>query len=302
MTGTNYTYRWSSCECGREIRQSVGRGRPRKRCLECEARQQSEAAERKAKRAQGINCRHCGVLIENPTPQQKYCSKRCMWTAKERAKGRKQHIPISVSTCKGCLKVFRPRARAHTSYCSRECAFGHKAAAPYCVIHFSYCQGCAAPFSSKRKKSYCSGRCWSKAKYVSVVPDSKSCAWCREQFKPAVTGGSPSDYCGSECRGQAQKAYRRIEKAKRKAVIVAATIERVDPFKVFDRDGWRCQLCGIETPKAKRGSYENDAPELDHIIPLSKGGEHSYKNTQCACRRCNGLKGDRGLGQMLLLG
>jgi 5-methylcytosine-specific restriction endonuclease McrA len=29
------------------------------------------------------------------------------------------------------------------------------------------------------------------------------------------------------------------------------------------------------------------APTLDHIVPLSKGGSHTYDNLQCACFRCN---------------
>ncbi|CAN7187248.1 HNH endonuclease [Acidovorax sp. LjRoot117] len=80
------------------------------------------------------------------------------------------------------------------------------------------------------------------------------------------------------------------------------SVEAVNPIKVFDRDKWRCQLCNRKTPKAKRGSYDDDAPELDHIVPLSKGGAHSYLNTQCACRACNSKKSDRPLGQMLLIG
>jgi 5-methylcytosine-specific restriction endonuclease McrA len=69
-------------------------------------------------------------------------------------------------------------------------------------------------------------------------------------------------------------------------------VENVDPFKVFARDKWHCQDCGVATPRSKRGSYDADAPELDHIKPLSKGGAHSYKNTQCLCRRCNQEKSD----------
>jgi 5-methylcytosine-specific restriction endonuclease McrA len=35
---------------------------------------------------------------------------------------------------------------------------------------------------------------------------------------------------------------------------------------------------------------------------LSVGGEHSYLNTQCACRQCNQEKGNRGGGQLRLFG
>ncbi|WP_413247018.1 HNH endonuclease [Sphingomonas sp. 1P06PA] len=66
---------------------------------------------------------------------------------------------------------------------------------------------------------------------------------------------------------------------------------------MFERDGWRCHLCHRSTPKRLRGSYKPSAPELDHIVPLAKGGSHTRANTACACRQCNGAKSDRVYGQ-----
>lgn len=52
---------------------------------------------------------------------------------------------------------------------------------------------------------------------------------------------------------------------------------------VFLRDGGRCQYCG------KR------AESIDHVVPRSKGGEHSWENVVAACGRCNSVKRDRML-------
>jgi 5-methylcytosine-specific restriction endonuclease McrA len=60
---------------------------------------------------------------------------------------------------------------------------------------------------------------------------------------------------------------------------------------VFERDGWRCQMCGEHTPRRSMGSCEPCAPELDHRVPISKGGGHLWANVQCLCRACNGRKG-----------
>ena len=75
--------------------------------------------------------------------------------------------------------------------------------------------------------------------------------------------------------------------------------EPVDKRIVFERDGWRCQICGKPTPRNKMGRMVSNAPELDHRIPVSKGGPHTYANTQCSCRQCNGAKGNsRETGQL----
>lgn len=103
------------------------------------------------------------------------------------------------------------------------------------------------------------------------------------------------------CAAEYETQYRQDKARRQRALKRGATVEMVHAGKVFDRDGWRCQLCGCKTPKAKRGTYDNDAPELDHIMPLSKGGEHSYLNTQCACRKCNIAKSSKPMGQMLLI-
>ena len=48
---------------------------------------------------------------------------------------------------------------------------------------------------------------------------------------------------------------------------------------VLRRDAGRCGICGLTIMEANW--------HLDHIIPLSKGGEHSYANVQAAHARCN---------------
>lgn len=71
--------------------------------------------------------------------------------------------------------------------------------------------------------------------------------------------------------------------------------ETVYRRRVFERDGWRCQLCGKKTDRNATVPSPN-APVLDHIIPLACGGDHSYVNTQTAHFSCNSLKGSGVLG------
>lgn len=50
---------------------------------------------------------------------------------------------------------------------------------------------------------------------------------------------------------------------------------------VFARDGYRCQYCGAA------------AENIDHVVPRSRGGPHTWENVVAACRPCNTAKEDR---------
>ena len=58
----------------------------------------------------------------------------------------------------------------------------------------------------------------------------------------------------------------------------------VNRREVLRRDHHTCQYCG----SGKRLT-------LDHVIPRSKGGLHTWDNVVTACERCNSLKGDSTL-------
>lgn len=90
-------------------------------------------------------------------------------------------------------------------------------------------------------------------------------------------------------------AYRakKAERAqRRRARLRAVKVEIFAHAEVFERDGWVCQLCG--EPVDRSAIFPDcRAPSLDHIVPLSLGGEHSRANTQCAHLGCNIRKGNR---------
>ncbi len=55
---------------------------------------------------------------------------------------------------------------------------------------------------------------------------------------------------------------------------------------VFARDGGRCVYCGAP------------ATSLDHVVPKSRGGAHSWDNVVSACGRCNHVKADRAVADL----
>jgi hypothetical protein len=59
--------------------------------------------------------------------------------------------------------------------------------------------------------------------------------------------------------------------------------------RIFDRDGHSCTYCG------STGSLE-----CDHIVPVSRGGQHEDDNLTTACRPCNASKGAKLLSEWLV--
>jgi 5-methylcytosine-specific restriction endonuclease McrA len=87
---------------------------------------------------------------------------------------------------------------------------------------------------------------------------------------------------------------------KSRAQAYGVDYEPVNRLKVFERDGWRCGICGIPVDKTLRDRNPMMA-SLDHIMPMALGGGHTYINTQCSHLRCNIKKGHRITGDQLAL-
>jgi 5-methylcytosine-specific restriction endonuclease McrA len=94
-------------------------------------------------------------------------------------------------------------------------------------------------------------------------------------------------------RTEAEKRGRRIRKKRARAKLRGATVfEPIDNLEVYSRFNYKCNHCGIDTPLELKGLCLPNSPEMDHIIPLCKGGQHTWDNVQLLCRECNQAKGD----------
>jgi 5-methylcytosine-specific restriction endonuclease McrA len=95
------------------------------------------------------------------------------------------------------------------------------------------------------------------------------------------------------------RAMQSKHRSVRRCLMKESSIERFDPKEIFNRDGYKCQICGHKTRPDFKNPNHPLYPNLDHIVPLSKGGDHSRKNTQCLCRQCNIEKSNSGVGDQL---
>lgn len=113
-------------------------------------------------------------------------------------------------------------------------------------------------------------------------------------------------YCSKECRNRNNN--RKSKQCKRKSCSRDSHRHRAKKYncnydgsitlqKLIERDGLRCALCGgmCNTKDHSWSEYSGPTyPSIDHIIPMSKGGSHTWDNVQVAHIMCNSLKGNGG--------
>lgn len=104
----------------------------------------------------------------------------------------------------------------------------------------------------------------------------------------------PSWYCGEPCRRKAERLKKQIRKAYIKA------LERGSQG-AFTTSQWGSRLLQY----GRRCAYCQDeqAPvEIEHVVPLSRGGSNYITNVVPACRACNQEKGTLTPGEWLVSG
>ncbi|MFE3429810.1 HNH endonuclease [Streptomyces sp. NPDC059171] len=110
---------------------------------------------------------------------------------------------------------------------------------------------------------------------------SACCPMCSTWF---VTDNPKHQHCSPQCG-------RRASKDKRRALERDAFVAPVSRPWVYERDQWTCQLC--REPVARDQVVPHpQAPTIDHIIPLARGGTHEPANVQLAHYWCNTIKSD----------
>jgi len=275
-------------------------------------------------------CEECGKVYY---PRQKkantrFCSRECLDNYRHR-----KSIETRTRICETCGKEFIMHSMSGKGnrgevnegrFCSYECRgvwrHSQRKAFPSCEVHFIKCDICDKLFLSRRGHKRCSKECdhayWIKYGRLNYRENAEQeCAMRRDRYEPipkiellckqcgnTFMGYQRNSYCSETCRVRASRSIKRYSNNEYSRRITKSRGERFDAVDVLKRDRWRCQLCGKKLSPKHRGTYRDDAPELDHIIPLAAGGEHSKRNTQCACRRCNLSKGSDILGQLRLFG
>lgn len=108
-------------------------------------------------------------------------------------------------------------------------------------------------------------------------------------------------YCSVDCMKRSNNSYK---KDKRIRKIKYASIDKdINIQKLYQRDEGICWLC---EKACDFNDYHLDEdgnfivgfnyPSIDHIMPLSKGGQHSWDNVKLAHHYCNTVKSNKVVG------
>jgi hypothetical protein len=291
---------------------------------------------------QATTCRGCDAAIpthNGPGRQREWCSEACRVrahrastrTARQPSPSRvPRQRPIQrIQTCPICARLYWT-IRTPQRTCSAACSKVYKNNQGRRDKFPGTCVICGEGFRASKPSRYCSPTCVGTANWYRITGGEKpkgkpparwreaqrrvakaaqgkrgrrcwvagQCADCGENYvDPRRTGGKAPLYCSPRCA-------RRVAERTRRAVKAAAFVAPVWRKRIFERDGWVCQLCGKPTQPDKQKTVGTKhphplAPVLDHIIPLSRrggGGTHEPGNVQCAHFQCNSLKSDGVFG------
>jgi len=254
----------------------------------------------------------CGKSIDRIAKRSLYCDK--CFKAENRRLGEQRRT----RTCEVCGKAFLKSYTSSTAgrACSRECGFkllaidaskkfgsewirkdNERASTlvaslkpcPVCGWHFvSNASDCGRPGCRKennRRKAIAS---W-YGSYEAWL--NKPCDDCGQLVE---VGKYKGRYCNA-CRKVRQRAARAIASAKRRRLqngVTSPDAPRSILKGIADmirKAGHKCSLCGLMMTKGCDPNHDRYI-ELDHKVPLSRGGTDTFDNLQAICRKCNGLK------------
>lgn len=245
-------------------------------CNRCRERKIGLQNQKRAKRKEKNLCQECGKI---KIKKGEYYCDDCIV----------KKFPSPPCRTDGCDNITTRKQL----YCN-ECKEARKAERQSCRVYFVNCPDCDVLFTVKTQQFQRCNRCVIKRlEYIPVNKANIECDYCGEIFK----GDKRNRYCSDDCR-------RKVKRWKWQRRLDGYIIENVSLARLFYRDHGRCKICSRKL-NLKRKVPHKMAATIDHIIPLSKGGMHEYKNTQLACFMCNSLKGNgtiEGGEQLLLIG
>lgn len=182
-------------------------------------------------------------------------------------------------TCETCGKTFQSNKGCRTRiprFCSKECAGKARA-------KMKVCAHCGKEFYNWTREKYCSKECAVNA--LKGVPLSE------EHRKKLSEGRKKSLKCKGENLynwkgGQATYAARMKAHNQRRRSRLKLRLDSIYLAFLLKAQRNKCFYCGRDM---------GEHPSLEHLTPVSHGGDNQRWNLVYACKSCNSRKHDKSL-------
>ena len=170
----------------------------------------------------------------------------------------------------------------------------------------SNCLHCGLQFVTKKTKKFCSDRCgrnnYKKRNLAKKRYEPKQCRKCKKEFVSDIAHLSGlaikhlGYYCSDDCKQSSLRAQQSKQTHQRRSKLKGG--DSIDLYELADKSQWICALCNKVIDKNNKHYRHNtnlQGPSIDHIVPISKGGKHTWDNVQLAHLICNSLRGNKDL-------
>lgn len=248
-----------------------------------------------------MTCAGCGVdfrtsrwLMSKNKAGTYYCSRDCHVESVRRAP----------KVCEHCSESFTP-TDSRGRYCSRKCLGDSRKNGPCTRLSWTRCLRCNEWVARPRRRHCTVCRDVLDEEYRRRNASRKRNTVCKDCAVPLPDQAwiRRCEPCRIALAKKMRQKHHRLagcKNARQRARHHGVEYEYINRKKVFDRDKWRCGICGKKVDKRLKYPHPMSV-SLDHIVPMSLGGGHLYVNVQCSHWLCNTEKCDTGAGDQLAL-
>ena len=238
-------------------------------------------------------CPHCKNEFETTNSRKVYCSDKCKLRNHKELNAKEQ-------TCKQCSKTFY--SYKAKEFCGVECRKQHTFERNKNVPnkyytprekHTQVCVNCNKTYETHQNSKYCSYECSYAYKVKQKPIHNTKCKECAKFF--SGTDKSKA-FCSVECGNKFHN--RKKETVRRKRIMKNGKVNwDISIERLMKRDGGNCYLCN-KTVDIKADTNDDRYPSIEHVIPICKGGTHTWDNVKLAHRGCNVAKGTEIIGEL----
>lgn len=247
-------------------------------------------------------CRHCDKSFTTVNVSKVSCSEKCRRDYNKENRGIKQ-------TCVRCAGEFG--GYKILDHCSQKCRREDRVetdarkeltlrlAKAIDPRRHKECKSCGDNFyATNANRKYCSNLCSHRSNYTNKYEPAAYNHKCKECGKHYTDNQSNSAGCSRKCKNKYENRVR--YNARRDMLVGNGRVDwSISVERLVHRDKGNCHLCNNKVDMKDFEHNEQDYyiagnyyGSVDHVIPLSKGGTHTWGNVKLAHRLCNSYKSD----------